>query len=417
MFLERIEMSSAQPAIVEPDHEWDHFVPETFTCDPSTEYHFIPDDIFATESQRRASDHLQVLLHQERTRYPVCFDYLAASEALERNRDAEVDSTTWQTVNEQWRHKLCEWCYEVVDHFDFDREVVSYALHYLDRTVAHHFMMSLPPMGKREFQLVATTSLYLAIKLHAEIGNDSQPRRKLKIDAFVELSRGFFSVEAIEVMELKMLSILDWKLNPPTSLRFITYFLRLLPRHHALPFLPSPASVATSIFDVARYLCELSVCASAFTFSSHNSTVAYASIVCAMDALQHDVPMPRTTKIEFLQNLAAVTGVQPSDPEVGGVCAMLRSLAPNLFTGDRAALAAFIRSASGSCSRDSDDSRTAVKESRSRKSEETQKMVHHMLTTSTPSRNTRKRSRWVSDTSLDTLSSKPLREVSATQAH
>ena len=54
--------------------------------------------------------YLQNLLHKERTVHPACQNYLAKVRAMALASDIEP-------VNEKWRRKLCEWCYEVTDHF------------------------------------------------------------------------------------------------------------------------------------------------------------------------------------------------------------------------------------------------------------------------------------------------------------
>ena len=54
--------------------------------------------------------YLQNLLNTERVVHPPCADYLAKIRSIARASD--IDS-----VNEKWRRKLCEWCYEVTDHF------------------------------------------------------------------------------------------------------------------------------------------------------------------------------------------------------------------------------------------------------------------------------------------------------------
>ena len=160
--------------------------------------------------------------------------------------------------------------------------------------------------------------------------------RKLKLDVgdFVILSRHMFCAKAIEAMEMIILFALDWKLNPPTPLRYISSMVRLIPKydqnynncynanksfrrhqscqHHqyhthlqlvcchedgnrtGLPFvpqqqwwLPLPHKVyCRVIFEVARYLSELSACVSAFSFYSKNSIVAYASMLCAMEMFE-----------------------------------------------------------------------------------------------------------------------------------
>ena len=133
-------------------------------------------------------EHLRALRAQETEHYPTCHDYLQVSNLVPPDQVSE-------RVNEGWRRKICEWSFEVVDHFNFDREVVSVALHYLDLVVAMKTKADGVAILRRDFQLIAVTSLYLAIKLHGETDATEGPRKKLKITAFVELSRGFFDVE------------------------------------------------------------------------------------------------------------------------------------------------------------------------------------------------------------------------------
>ena len=94
-------------------------------------------------------------------------------------------------MNEIWREKICEWSYQVVDHFDFSRETVNVSLSYLDRFLASR------PANKKFFQLAAMTSLYIAVKLY-EPGI-------LTPASFVELSRGFFTEDHVTAMEESIL--------------------------------------------------------------------------------------------------------------------------------------------------------------------------------------------------------------------
>lgn len=100
-------------------------------------------------------------------------------------------SSSHSGINEVWREKICEWSYQVIDHFDFSREVVAVSVHYLDRYLGR------VPVTKKSFQLVAMTALYLAIKVY-EPGS-------LSMTSMIELSRGFFSPEQMETMELAIL--------------------------------------------------------------------------------------------------------------------------------------------------------------------------------------------------------------------
>lgn len=268
-------------------------------------------------------EHLRVLLASEVNTYTPCTDYLAIFEA------SPVSSS--ERVSDSWRRKLCEWCYEVVDHFGFDREAVFFALNYLDRTVAARAESSEDPPSKRKFQLLAVTALYTALKLHGSADNCDGPRRKLKVDSFVQLSRGFFTVETIEEAEREMLSTLNWGVHPPTTLRYITYFLRLLPAWTNDPYTRPHQQVVSSIFDVARYLAELAVCSAGCSIGASSSIVAYVCVLSALDVMQFKLPTPHQARVDFLNNLSDVTGFAPESPEVIKYREVVKDLCPSLF--------------------------------------------------------------------------------------
>lgn len=100
---------------------------------------------------------------------------------------SDSNSSSCASINEGWREKICEWSYQVIDHFDFNREIVAVSLSYLDR------YLSSRPVNRKVFQLAAMTSLYLAIKLY-------EPT-KMRMTSFIELSRGYFRPEHISAME------------------------------------------------------------------------------------------------------------------------------------------------------------------------------------------------------------------------
>ena len=150
-------------------------------------------------------DRFQVMKRQEVSAYKV-EDYLnpnyqvprAAPTDLMCMPSSDAESSTSSTysvgtdssaagVNEQWRSRICEWSYQVIDHFDYDREIVAVSLSYLDRYLCKR------PVNKRTFQLVAMTTLYLACKLYDP--------NKLRMSSLIELSRGYFTEEHITAME------------------------------------------------------------------------------------------------------------------------------------------------------------------------------------------------------------------------
>jgi hypothetical protein len=181
------------------------------------------------------------------------------------------------------------------------------------------------------------TSLYLAIKVHGETDNSEGPRRKLKIDAFYELSRKQFDVALIERTERHILTALNWNVNPPTALKFIATFLSLCPQwdyslHHA-----PHATVIAGIYDVARYLSELSVCQSGFCFTYKNSIVAFASIIFAIDKLHTTLPLPYSVRVAFLNNIAFATGLVSGSEDVLRVREMMEAVWPGMPSTDETA--------------------------------------------------------------------------------
>ena len=149
-------------------------------------------------------ERVNVLVKQDRTVYR-CDDYLSPSVQQKLKEQCLMNelpkmptcgsvsssSSSSSGINEVWREKICEWSYQVVDHFDFSREVVGISISFLDRYLCTR------PVDKKLFQLAATTTLYLAIKIY-EPGNFSMA-------SMIELSRGYFMVEQIAVMEMAIL--------------------------------------------------------------------------------------------------------------------------------------------------------------------------------------------------------------------
>ena len=143
-------------------------------------------------------ERINVLLQQERLWYLV-----APKRTKEKIRDEQIadnvleagevrsTSTSTSSGNEIWRERICEWSFQVIDHFDFSREVVSIAMNYLDRYLSECMV------DKLRFQLLGMSCLFLAIKLY-----EPAP---LSMKAMVEWSRGYFTVEEMEEMEKKIL--------------------------------------------------------------------------------------------------------------------------------------------------------------------------------------------------------------------
>jgi hypothetical protein len=83
-----------------------------------------------------------------------------------------------------------------------------------------------------------------------------------------------FTAKDIEAMELKLLKALSWRVNPPTSVAFVHQLLKFV--SHAHP------TILRDMFELSRYLCELSLC-DVFFCDRKPSSVAYAAILNVFD--------------------------------------------------------------------------------------------------------------------------------------
>jgi len=157
-----------------------------------------------------------------------------------------------------WREKIVEWCYQVVDHCELGRDVVSYAMSYFDRIVPHY------GINDTLVQLVAMTCLYLAIKVHCS--------KKISVQSMVSLSRGSFRDDQVLKMERIVLQGLNWYLTPATPHLFLEIFFETTQDNEAM----------NEIKDSASYLLELAVCDN-FFITKKASSISRAAILAAMD--------------------------------------------------------------------------------------------------------------------------------------
>eukprot|EP00956_Cyclotella_meneghiniana_P045838 scaffold386881_cov53-Cyclotella_meneghiniana.AAC.1 len=231
-------------------------------------------------SHQELSARLEAMRSLETTHY-TCPDYLSPewqTSLISSEVIAPVSSTS--EINEMWRETICQWFYQVVDHFDFDREIVAISMSYLDRYLAAR------SVNRRIFQLVAMASLYLAMKLY-EPG-------KILMSSLIDGSRGYFLEEHIVTMEDAILQSLGWLVHPPTAYSFVKMMLLLLPRSM------SPKD-RHDTNELARFLTEMSVCDYWFV-TKKPSNVALASLINALE-IQGEHKIPRNYKILLLNVL------------------------------------------------------------------------------------------------------------------
>lgn len=168
------------------------------------------------------------------------------------------DSSSSDQLSMLWREKICQWAYEVSNHYGLSREVVSITMNYLDRYLA----VFPKPVDNKLFQLSALTCLYLAIKLYEY--------KIVPMTTMLKLSRGFFTLEQMKEMECDILSRLQWHLHPATPRVFVSHLLFLLSNYDQ------------DVYCLAVYMVELSAL-DYFFVTYKASEVAAAAIMNAVE--------------------------------------------------------------------------------------------------------------------------------------
>lgn len=241
-------------------------------------------------------------------------------------------------INDGWRLKIAEWCYEVVDHFNLGRETASIALNYVDRFMVFLSKSDRAKVTRRAYKLLTLTSTYVAIKIHGMAHEPTEYALKPSIRVFVELARGKFSIEEIELMELKLLHTLRWRLNPPLPVNFVESLLTLLPEWQvgAASCNRGCLLAKSAIYEMSRYFSEVAMCVSNFSFLFKPSTTGCAAILRAIDTLKEDPSMvdimpPKHIISSFLDLIFSQTSLGGDIAEIEEAKYTLKQVCPQTY--------------------------------------------------------------------------------------
>lgn len=220
-------------------------------------YHTLAKDATA------AAESLGVMMQKERQMFSGC-GYL----------DHSSSSSEASSVKKSERMEVVDWCYSVVDIFQYDRETVSIAMQMVDRFLSKpnrttHIILH----DRMQFQLLAVSALYIAIKINGKDVLDS--------GLLSELVGGLYTVNEIESMELSILDGLSWRICAPTSLQIAYHVLSLF-----LPYLQLEEPKVIFVLDAVRFQIEMSV-RDHYLATQLPSTVAMAAIANAFDQVDH----------------------------------------------------------------------------------------------------------------------------------
>jgi len=200
---------------------------------------------------------------QEELRYSVV-DYLSYLPEATTALDTPVDASC--------RFVMAKWCNEIADFCNYKRETVAIAMNCLDR------FMSTPNgqeilFDRNLYQLAAMTALYSSDKIHEQEAMDP--------NLVSTLSRGVHSPQAVEAMESKMLTAIQWRVNPPTAMSFMRSMIDLVPDHlmHSCE--------KDTVSDIAKFQIEMIV--NEYDFCTFNaSSIAFACALNAMESVTDD---------------------------------------------------------------------------------------------------------------------------------
>lgn len=228
--------------------------------------------------------------------------------------DDYLQNVSQQSTNvDAWcRSKMVLWCYSVIDYVSFNRETVLIAISYLDRFISTGSDRArVVVKDRREYQLAAMTSLYMAIKLF-------EPK-KINMECLAELSRGSYTSSDLSGMESDMLFDLKWHLNCPTAVSFLEHYVLLLP----VGIFGTAANRAL-IMENARYEIELSVTQYNLVTQAP-SNVAVAALINSIQ-ITNSIKSLRGEISKIMKSIQFFIGIDPYDSSLGFLISRMHNL-------------------------------------------------------------------------------------------
>lgn len=245
-------------------------------------------------NQEEIRDRLVVMRAQEDGTY-ACPDYLRLQQQLppqpqpNANTDAEGSQKS-SPIDKVCRDKMAQWCFTVIDYINFQRETVSIAMSYLDRFLASDCCRAKKVLlCRREYQLAAMTTLFMAIKINEPVMID--------VALLTDLSKGLYTPSDFQSMETDILFGLNWHVNGPTPQAFLLHFLSLLQTSasHFDDHSVAPAIDLHHIMQLATHQIELSTQEYQF-MTQKPSVIATASILNSLNGSNYKMASQSFTK-------------------------------------------------------------------------------------------------------------------------
>jgi hypothetical protein len=205
-----------------------------------------------------------------------------------------------------WRELVSQWYYDVSDHLEESRDVPYVAMNMLDRYLASS---SSRPVEKNSFEVVAITSLFLAVKLN---GSSS-----LTIPDLLSMSRSPLDANCILATGKDMLQVLsfDAKIFTPTD-----FLKAMISLHSSLD-----DRMAIELFERSAYMCEISV-SDHFFVGVQASKIACAALKAVLDLPSTCQKMNTVPVKQLLRSLDLEFGFQFGSHELSLISARLYAI-------------------------------------------------------------------------------------------
>lgn len=206
---------------------------------------------------------IEVMRRQEEKAYTVS-DYLSRLPASVTVEDPPVDA--------QCRVIMQKWCKEIATYCGYSTETVDISMNCLDRFMCTENGFSIL-FDRSQYQLAVMTALYTTVKIHEHEAMDPQ--------LVANLSQGAHSPQAVEAMEVRMLGALQWRMNPPTPMSFVSKILDLVPDHLM------DGDERQAVVDLTKFQLELAMETYEFSIQPASS-IAIASLLNAVESVSTD---------------------------------------------------------------------------------------------------------------------------------
>jgi len=213
--------------------------------------------------------------------------------------------------NSAWREKVTEWCYQVVDRLEDDRDIVFICMRVFDSFVAHQIKTSDAQQilkCRKLYQTTAMTCLLIAMKLCG--------RKNFGVDNLLRMGNGIVQHEDIvNTGKIIMDKIPLRKILPVTPSRFCKAFVQLLSS--------DVETTRSSVLENARFFAELSVYDSNFS-SLSPSVIAIASVTASIRVeCNSHIPFSTEDIDTFNSTIHRLTGYKASSPIIDSLACRL----------------------------------------------------------------------------------------------